>query len=93
MKYEPNLKGHTTSYTYAFQINSAHKMCDGLAHGSSVGLVDWATVCLVVIIDVDTHALHRSCLRHRSMYSIMAGKLCAKYSAAKPHGQFDQVCR
>ena len=51
--------------------------------------MDWATVCLVVIIDVDTHALHRSCLRHRSIYSIMAGKLCAEYSAAKPHGQFD----
>ena len=62
-----------------------HDICDGHAHGSSAGLVDWATVCLIVIIDVDTH---RSCLRHRSIYSIMAGKLCAKCSAAKPHGQF-----
>ena len=61
--------------------------CDGHAHGNSAGLVDWATVCLIVVIDVDTHAIHRSCLRHRSIYSIMAGKLCAKCSAAKPHGQ------
>ena len=50
--------------------------------------MDWATVCLIVIIDVDTRAIHRSCLRHRSIYSTMAGKLCAKCSAAKPHGQF-----
>ena len=50
--------------------------------------MDWATVCLIVVIDVDTHAVHRSCLRHRSIYSNMAGKLCAKCSAAKPHGQF-----
>ena len=62
--------------------------CDGHAHGNSAGLVDWATVCLIVIIDVDMHAIHRSCLRHRSIYSIMVGKLCAKCSAAKPHGQF-----
>ena len=48
--------------------------------------MDWATVCIIVIADVDTHALHRSCLHHRSIYSIMAGKLCVKYSAAKPHG-------
>ena len=52
-------------------------MCDGHVHGSSAGLVDCATVCLIVVIDVDTHAIHRSCLRHRSIYSIMAGKLCA----------------
>ena len=67
--------------------------CDGHAHCSSVGLVDWATVCLVAIIDVDTHALHRSCLRHRSIYCIMAGKLCAEYSAAKPHGQLSVPMR
>ena len=48
-------------------------MCDGHAHGSSVGWVYWATVCLVVIVDVDVHALHRSCLRHISIFSIMAG--------------------
>ena len=63
-------------------------ICDGHAHGSSVRLVDWTIVCLVVLIDADTHALHRSCLRHRYIYSIMVGKLCAEYSAAKPHGQF-----
>ena len=62
--------------------------CDGHAHSSSAGLVDWATVCLIVVIDVDTDAIHRSCLRHRYIYSIMAGKLCAKCSAVKPHGQF-----
>ena len=67
-----------------------HCVCDGHTHGNSAGLIDWATICLIVIIDVGTCDIHRSCLRHRSIYtcSNMAGKLCAKYSAAKPHGQF-----
>ena len=64
-------------------------ICDGHAPGSSVGRVYWATVDLVVIADVDAHALHRSCLRHRSKYSLVAGKLCVEYSAARPHSQFD----
>ena len=37
----------------------------------------------IVIIDVDTRAIHRSCLRHRSIYSTLAGKLFVKSSAAK----------
>ena len=45
--------------------------------------MDWATVCIVVIFDVDTRAVHRSCLRHRSIYSTLAGKVCVKCSAAK----------
>ena len=56
--------GRAVSYPLSDLLKSWGE-CDGHAYGSSVGLVDWATVCLVVIIDVDTHALHRSCLRHR----------------------------
>ena len=47
--------------------------CDGHAPGSSVGRVYWATVGL----------------RRRSIYSLVAGKLCVEYSAARPHSQFD----
>ena len=64
-------------------------VCDGHAPGSSVGRVCWATVGLVVLADVDVHALHHLCLHHISIYSLVAGKLCVEYSAARPHGQFD----
>ena len=48
--------------------------CDGHMHGSSAGLVGWATVYLIVITDVGTCAIHRSCLCHRSIYSTNGGK-------------------
>ena len=64
-------------------------MCDRHAHGTWAGLVDWATVFCIVIVDVDTRAIHCSCVRHRAIYSTLAGKLCVKCSAAKPHGQLE----
>ena len=48
--------------------------CDGHMHGSSAGLVGWATMYLIVITDVGTCAIHRSCLCHRSIYSTNGGK-------------------
>ena len=48
--------------------------CDGHVHSTWAGVVDWATVYCIVIVDVDTRAIHRSCLRHRSIYNTFGGK-------------------
>ena len=48
--------------------------CDGHVYSTWAGVVDWATVYCIVIVDVDTRAIHRSCLRHRSIYSTFGGK-------------------
>ena len=46
----------------------------GHVYGTWAGVVDWATVHCIVIVDVDTRTIHRSCLRHRSIYSTFGGK-------------------
>ena len=52
---------------------SAHKMCDGHVYGTWTGVVVWATVHYYYV-DADTRTIHRSCLRHRSIYSTFGGK-------------------
>ena len=60
-------------------------ICDGHRHGNWAGLVGWATVYLIVI--TDALSIDRACVT--DLYIVpMAGKLCAKCSVAKPHGQF-----
>ena len=63
------MKSSTTHVIDHNETVRAHYKCDGHAHGTSAGLVDWATVCFIVIIDVDARAIHRTCLRHISIYS------------------------
>ena len=58
---------HIHAYTHTY-------ICDGHVYGTWTVVDDWATVYCIVIGDVGTRPIHRSCLRHRSIYSTFGGK-------------------
>ena len=48
----------------------------------------WATVVVLIYVDAGARALHRSCLRHRSIYSTFGGNVGCWVQCRRAHDQF-----